>query len=150
MTAFTPFMYLFLDLRICIGTNYCVSFVSARPTAYLCHVCTWIMTRAKWWNSFICEQHAAYLQSIWDYYVLLWAQIIGATSDETLLMTFYLKPDYIDVSLKTWVLTSDEIGIITKNLCLNCTENQLQICLTSPDGSRAITHPSAMKKAWKY
>jgi len=33
MTAFTPFRYLFLDLRTCIGTNYCVSFLSARPTA---------------------------------------------------------------------------------------------------------------------
>jgi len=42
-------------------------------------------------------------------------------------------------------LTSDEIGIITKDLCIKCTENELQTCLTSPDGSRAITHPSAMK-----
>jgi len=69
----------------------------------------------------------------------------GATSNEILLMTFSLKPDFLDVSLKTWVLTSDEIGIITKDLCIKCTENELQTCLTSPDGSRAITHPSAMK-----
>jgi len=33
MTAFTLFKYLFLDLRTCIGTNDCVSCLSARPAA---------------------------------------------------------------------------------------------------------------------
>jgi len=47
MTAFTPFRYLFLDLPTCICTNYFVSCLSARPTAYLSHVCAWLMTRAK-------------------------------------------------------------------------------------------------------
>ena len=64
MTAFTPFRYLFLDLRTCICTNYCVSCLNVRPTACPCHVCFSIMTRAKWWNSFICEQHAVYLNWI--------------------------------------------------------------------------------------
>jgi len=36
-----------------------VSCLSATPTAYLCHVLAWNMTRAKWWNSFICDRHAA-------------------------------------------------------------------------------------------
>jgi hypothetical protein len=47
MTAFTTLSYLFLDLRTCIGSNYFVSCLSARPTAYRCQVCAWIMTRAK-------------------------------------------------------------------------------------------------------
>jgi len=36
-----------------------VSFLSASPTAYLCYVLAWIMTRAKCSNSFICDWHAA-------------------------------------------------------------------------------------------
>jgi len=44
----------------------CVSSVSAQPTAYLCHVCAWVMTRSKWWKSFKCERHASYLHWIWD------------------------------------------------------------------------------------
>jgi len=63
-------------------------------------------------------------------------ETFGATSDEIRLMAFYLNPEFIDVSLKTWVSTSDEIGIITKDLCLNCTENELQTCLIPTDGSR--------------
>jgi len=34
-------------------------------------------------------------------------------------------------------------------LSLKFTENELQTSLTATDGSRAITHPSTMKKAWK-
>ena len=33
--------------------------LSAGPTAYLRQICAWIMTRGKWWNSFICELHAS-------------------------------------------------------------------------------------------
>ena len=44
---FHAIMYLFLDLPTCICTNYFVSCLSARPTAYLSHVCAWVMTRAK-------------------------------------------------------------------------------------------------------
>jgi len=51
-------------------------------------------------------------------------ETFGATSDEIRLIAYYLNPDFIDVSLKTWVSTSDEIGIITEDLCLNCTENK--------------------------
>ena len=76
-------------------------------------------------------------------------QTFGATSDEIRLMAFYLKPDFIDVCLKTWVSTSDEIGTIMKDSCFKCSENELQICLTSTDGSRVITHLSETKKAWK-
>jgi len=77
-------------------------------------------------------------------------ETFGATSDEIRLMALYLNPDFIiDVSLQTWVSTSDEICIDTKDLCLNCTENELQTCLTPTDGSRAITHLYATKKAWK-
>jgi len=72
-----------------------------------------------------------------------------ATSDEIHLVAFYPIPDSIDVRLKTWVSTSDEIGIIMKDLCLKCNENEQQTCLTSTDWSRAITHLSATKKAWK-
>jgi len=64
MTAFTPFRYLFLDLRTCIGTNQCVSYLSARPSASLSHVCAWIMTRAKWWKPLICDN----LQRIYTEY----------------------------------------------------------------------------------
>jgi hypothetical protein len=74
---------------------------------------------------------------------------IWATSDKIRIMAFYLYPDFIKVSLKTWDSTSDKTGIITKDLCLICTENEEQICLTSTDWSRAITHLSATKKAWK-
>jgi len=59
------------------------------------------------------------------------------------------KTDYIGVSLKTWVSTSDEFGTITKDLCFNGTENEQQTCVTSTDWSRAITHLSATHKAWK-
>ena len=76
-------------------------------------------------------------------------ETFGATSDEIRSIAFYLNPHFIDVSLKTWVSTSDEIGIITKDLYLNCTENEQQTCLSSTDWSRAITHLSATKKAWK-
>ena len=80
-------------------------------------------------------------------------ETFGATSDEIRLMAFYLKPDFIDVSLKTWVSTSDEIAIITKDSCFKCTENELQTCITSTDcitsTCRAITNLSATKKAWK-
>ena len=34
-------------------------------------------------------------------------------------------------------------------MCLNCTENELQTCLTPTDGSRVIMHQSATKEAWK-
>ena len=51
-------------------------------------------------------------------------ETFGATSDKIRLKTFHLNPDFIDVSLKTWVSTSDETGIIRKDLCLNCTENE--------------------------
>ena len=47
----------------------------------------------------------------------------GATSDEIRLMAFYLNPDFINVSQKTLVSISVEIRRITKDLCLNCTEN---------------------------
>ena len=47
----------------------------------------------------------------------------GATSDEICLMAIYLNPGFINVSQKTWVSTSIEIRRITKDLCLNCTEN---------------------------
>ena len=52
---------------------------------------------------------------------------LGATSDEIRLKAFYLNPDFIVVGLKTSLSTSDEIGLITYDLCLNCTENELQI-----------------------
>jgi hypothetical protein len=58
-------------------------------------------------------------------------ETFGATCDEIRLMAFYLNPDFIDVSLKTGVWTSDGTGIITKDLCLYCTENEEQTCLTS-------------------
>ena len=66
----------------------------------------------------------------------------GATNDEIRLMAFNQKPYFIAVSLKTCVSTSDEIGIITKDLFLNCTENELHTCPTPTDGSRAVTHLS--------
>ena len=44
---------------------------------------------------------------------------------------------------------SDEIHIITKDLCLNCTQNELQTWLSPMDGSPAITNLSVTKKAWK-
>ena len=47
-------------------------------------------------------------------------ETFGATSDEIRLMASYLNPNIIVVSLETWV-TSDEIGIITKDLGLNYT-----------------------------
>jgi len=53
-------------------------------------------------------------------------EAFDATSDEILLMAFYLNPDIIVVSLKTSLSTSDEIRIITNVLCLNCTENEIQ------------------------
>jgi len=53
-------------------------------------------------------------------------EAFDATSDEIRLMTFYLNPNIIVVSLKTCLSTSDEIRIITKVLCLNCTENEIQ------------------------
>jgi len=34
MAAFTSFRYLLLDLRICIGTNYCVSCLSSISAMY--------------------------------------------------------------------------------------------------------------------
>ena len=43
-------------------------------------------------------------------------ETFGATSDEIRLMAIYLIPDFIDVSLKTYVSSIDEIGIITKVL----------------------------------
>jgi hypothetical protein len=52
-----------------------------------------------------------------------------ATSDEIILMEFYLNPDFIDLTLKTLLSTSDEIGIITIELCLNSTEKELQTSL---------------------
>ena len=64
-------------------------------------------------------------------------------------MAFYLKPNCIDVSLKKLLSTSDEIRIITKVLCLNCTENELKTLLSPMDGSPAITHLCVAKKAWK-
>jgi len=50
-------------------------------------------------------------------------ETFGATSDEIRLMAFYLNPGFINVSKKTWVSTSVEIRRITKDSCLNCTEN---------------------------
>jgi len=43
-------------------------------------------------------------------------ETFGATSDEIRLMAIYLIPDFIHVSLKTYVSSIDEIGIITKVL----------------------------------
>ena len=76
-------------------------------------------------------------------------ETFGATSDEIRLLAFYLNPDFIDVSLKKWVSTNDEIAIITKDLCLNCTYNEQESCLTSTDWNRAITQLSVTKKVWK-
>ena len=53
-------------------------------------------------------------------------EAFDAASDEIRLMAFYLNPDFIDVSLKIRLSTSDEIRIITKDLCLNCTVNVLK------------------------
>jgi len=53
-------------------------------------------------------------------------EAFDATSDEIRVMAFYQNPDFLNVSLKTCLSTSDEIRIITKVLCLNCTENELQ------------------------
>jgi len=64
-------------------------------------------------------------------------------------MAFYLNPELINVSLKTWLSTSDEIGIITKVLCLKCTENELKKWLSPTHGSPAITHLTVTKKAWE-
>jgi hypothetical protein len=40
-------------------------------------------------------------------------ETFGATSDKIRLKAFYLNPDFTAVRLKTWLSTSDEIGIIT-------------------------------------
>jgi len=53
-------------------------------------------------------------------------ETFGATSDEIRLMAFYLNPDFINVSQKTLVSTSVEIVRITKDLCLNSTENEVK------------------------
>ena len=76
-------------------------------------------------------------------------EAFDATSDEILLMAFYLNPDIIVVSLKTSLSTSDEIRIITNVLCLNCTENEIQTWLSPMDGSPPITPQSVTKEAWK-
>ena len=83
------------------------------------------------------------------YVLTMSSKNLALQGDEKLLMAFYLNTDFIDVILKTWVPKSDEIGIITKDLCLNCTENEEQRCLTQTDWCRAITHLSAKKEAWK-
>ena len=132
MTAFTPFSYLFLDLRTCIVTNYCVSCQSARPTAYGDEILLYAnWTYTEYGTKTRIEPTEA--TGIYSFVFLICAEyeleIFGATSDERRLMEFYVNPEFIDVSLYTWVTTSDEIGIITKDLCLNCTENELQTCL---------------------
>jgi len=38
--------------------------------------------------------------------------------DQIRLLAFYLNPDVIDISLETWLSTSDEIGIITNDFKL--------------------------------
>jgi len=53
-------------------------------------------------------------------------QAFDATSDEKLLMAFYLNPDITVGRLKTSLSTSDEIRIITNVLCLNSTEKEIQ------------------------
>jgi len=168
MTSFTPFRYLFLDLRTCIGTKllcfvsecstYSLSlpcmrldqdsgqvmkFVYMRTTCSVCILNMWLKLKLNLLKQLIFILLCLFL--ICAEYEL---ETLGATSDEIRLMALYLNPDIIDVSLKTWVSTSDEFGRIPKDFCLNCTENELQTCLSQIDGSRVITHLSATSKTW--
>jgi len=86
---------------------------------------------------FISYMYWIWARNIWHY--KWWNTFNGILS----------KSDFIVVGLKTWVSTSDEIGIIAKDLCRNCTENELRSCFTLTERSRAIPHLSATKKAWK-
>ena len=117
MTALTPFSYLILDLRTCICTNYCVSCLSARPTACLCNVCVWILGPSDETRLYANNMQRIYTEyatktrieptqptGIYSF-VLICAEYeikaFDATSDEIRLMLFYLNPNFIDVSLKT-------------------------------------------------
>jgi len=83
-------------------------------------------------------------------FILLPLYFICGSSLEIRLMVLYLYPDVIDISLNTWLSTSDEIRIITNIFCLNCTEHELKTWLSPMDGSLAITRLSVTKKAWKH
>ena len=145
MIAFTPFRYIFHVLRTCICTNYCVSCLSARPTACLpcmrldhdlgqvmkfvymrttCSV-TLLNMRLKLELKLL-KQKVFIVLSLYLICVEYEFEAFDATSDEIRLMAFYLNPNIIVISLKTCLSTSDEIRIITKVLCLNCTENEIQ------------------------
>ena len=113
MTALTPFRYLFLDLRTCICTNYCVSCLSA----CLCNVRVWILGPSDETRLYANNMQRIYTEyatksriepteptGVYSF-VLICAEYeikaFDATSDEIRLMVFYLNPDFIDVSLKT-------------------------------------------------
>ena len=70
-----------------------------------------------------------------------------ATNDEICLMAFRLNPNYIDVSLETLLSTSDEIHTITKDLQLNCYEDELKTRLTATEGSSILS--LVTNKEWK-
>ena len=116
MTALTSYRYLYLDLRTCIFTNYCVSCLSARPTACLCNVCVWILgpsNEIRLYANIIERIYTKYATKtriepteptgIYTF-VLICAEYeieaFDATIDEIRLMVFYLNPDFIDVSQK--------------------------------------------------
>jgi len=50
-------------------------------------------------------------------------ETFGSSSDQIRLMAFYLHTGVIDVTLQTTLSISDEIGNITNDLKLSCTDN---------------------------
>jgi len=139
MTAFTPF----LDLRSCICTNYCGSCLTyslSLPCMCLNHdsgeVIKFVSMRTIFSVSKLNKGTKLDLKLLEQHvFILLWLYLIGveyefeafdATSEEIRLMAFYLNSVFIDASLKTRLSTSDEIHIITKFLCLGCTENKVK------------------------
>jgi len=61
-----------------------------------------------------------------------------ATSDNICLMSIYPQPNCIEICQEIRLLTSDENGIITNNLHLNCAEYELEAWLTPPQVIRVL------------
>ena len=118
MTALTPFRYLFLDLRTCIGANYlrflseCSTYSLSLPRTRLDHdsgqVMRFVYMRTEHiMNMGLTLELNLLKQLVYILFCLFLKcaefelETFGATSDEIRLLAFYQNPYFIDISLKT-------------------------------------------------
>jgi len=131
MTAITPFKYLFLDLRNCIGTKLfvseCSTYSLSLPYIPLGHDTCQVMKFVYMWTTKsvaiqnmglklelnLLKQRIFILLCLYLICAEYRFETFGSTSDQMRSMTFYL---HTDVSLETWRSISEEIWIFTNDM----------------------------------